>query len=43
MVIDSSAIIAIPLDEPERAAFSRQIEADPIRMISAVGVLKPAW
>jgi len=37
MVIDTSAIIAILLDEPERAAFDRQIEADPVRLISAVG------
>jgi ribonuclease VapC len=37
MVIDSSAIIAIMLNEPERAAFDRQVEADPIRRISAVG------
>ena len=36
MVIDSSAIIAILRDEPERAVFSRQIEADPVRMIFAV-------
>jgi len=37
MVIDSSAILAILLDEPERAAFDRAIEIDPIRLISAVG------
>jgi ribonuclease VapC len=37
MVIDTSAIIAILLDDPERAAFDRQIELDPIRLISAVG------
>jgi ribonuclease VapC len=36
MVIDSSAIIAILLDEPERAVFDRQIEADAIRLISAI-------
>jgi ribonuclease VapC len=36
MVIDSSAIIAILLNEPERLAFDRQIEADAIRLISAV-------
>jgi ribonuclease VapC len=35
MVIDSSAIIAILRDEPERAVFSRRIEADPVRMIFA--------
>ncbi len=37
MVIDSSAIIAILLDEPERAVLDRRIEDDPIRMISAIG------
>jgi ribonuclease VapC len=37
MVIDTSAIIAILLDEPERAAFDRHIEADPVRLVSAVG------
>jgi ribonuclease VapC len=37
MVIDTSAIIAILLDEPERAAFDRHIEVDPVRLVSAVG------
>jgi ribonuclease VapC len=37
MVIDSSAIIAILLDEPERAQFAQLIEADALRLISAVG------
>jgi ribonuclease VapC len=37
MVIDTSAIVAILLDEPERAAFDRHIEADPVRLVSAVG------
>jgi ribonuclease VapC len=37
MLIDTSAIIAILLDEPERAAFDRHIEADPVRLVSAVG------
>jgi ribonuclease VapC len=37
MVIDTSAIIAILLDEPERAAFGRQIEADPVRLVLAAG------
>ena len=37
MVIDSSAIIAVLLDEPERAEFDRHIEADPVRLVSAVG------
>lgn len=37
MVIDSSAVIAVLLDEPERLDFDRRIEADPIHLISAVG------
>lgn len=37
MVIDTSALIAILLDEPEREAFERAIEADPLRLLSAVG------
>jgi ribonuclease VapC len=37
MVIDTSAIMAILLDEPERAAFDRHIEVDPVRLVSAVG------
>jgi ribonuclease VapC len=37
MVIDSSAILAILLDEPERAQFARLIEDDALRIISAVG------
>jgi ribonuclease VapC len=36
MVIDSSAILAILLDEPERAAFDHAIAMDPLRLISAV-------
>lgn len=36
MVIDTSALIAILLDEPEREAFERAIEAAPLRMLSAV-------
>ena len=40
MVIDSSALIAILLDEPERAAFERAIEASPLRLLSAVSKLE---
>jgi ribonuclease VapC len=36
MVIDSSAILAILLDEPERAAFDHAIAMDPLRLISAM-------
>ena len=35
MVLDTSAIVAILLDEPERGAFDRRIEDDPIRLVSA--------
>jgi ribonuclease VapC len=36
MVIDTSAIAAILFDEPERARMNRLIEADPVRLLSAV-------
>jgi ribonuclease VapC len=36
MVIDTSAIIAILEDEPERADFVRLIAADDVRLLSAV-------
>ena len=43
MVLDTSAIIAILLDEPERAAFDRGIEDDPIRLVSAArGLRRPS-
>jgi ribonuclease VapC len=42
MVIDSSALIAILLDEPERADFNRKIEKAIIRMISAGSLLETA-
>jgi ribonuclease VapC len=35
MVLDTSAIIAILLNEPERHHFIRQIEAAPVRRLSA--------
>jgi ribonuclease VapC len=35
MVIDTSAIVAIALDEPEAPAFEERIADDPVRMISA--------
>jgi ribonuclease VapC len=40
MVIDTSAILAILQNEPEAAAFARLIEADPVRLISAVAVVE---
>ena len=40
MVIDSSALIAILSDEPERYAFNRKIEADSRRLISTASVLE---
>jgi ribonuclease VapC len=42
MVIDSSALIAILLDEPERADFNRIIQAATVRMISAGSLLETA-
>ena len=40
MVIDTSAIIACLLGEPERAAFIDAIEADPVRLVSVVGFVE---
>lgn len=40
MVIDSSALIAILCDEPERYDFNRKIEADSRRLISTASVLE---
>ncbi|MEN8215460.1 MAG: type II toxin-antitoxin system VapC family toxin [Pseudomonadota bacterium] len=40
MVIDSSAIIAILCDEPEAEGFTRAIENDPIRLMSAASLLE---
>jgi len=40
MVIDTSAVIACLLDEPERALLVSAIEADPVRLISVVGVVE---
>jgi len=42
MVLDSSAVVAILFDEPERRAFSEAIEADPRRLISAASLLESA-
>jgi ribonuclease VapC len=40
MVIDTSAVLAILLDEPERRRFNETIQADPKRLISAATVLE---
>lgn len=42
MVIDTSAIIAILLDEPERRRFNEKIEADPTRLVSAASYVESA-
>ena len=40
MVLDSSALLAILFDEPERRAFSEAIERDPKRLMSAANLLE---
>lgn len=40
MVIDTSALVAILFDEPERPAFAAAIAADPRRLVSATTVLE---
>lgn len=40
MVIDTSAAMAVLQREPEAEAFARAIEADPMRLISAVSILE---
>ena len=42
MVIDSSALVAILQDEPERAALVVKIAADPVRLLSAANYLEVA-
>ena len=42
MVIDTSAILAIFLNEPEAVDLERRIAADPVRLISAATVLEAA-
>ena len=42
MTIDTSAVLAIMQDEPERSEFVALIEADPKRLISTVSVLEAA-
>lgn len=40
MVIDTSAIVAIALGEPDAAAYETRIADDPVRLISAATVLE---
>src|SRR5258706_15517491 len=40
MVIDTSALLAILWDEPERRRFNERIEADPRRLVSAATLLE---
>jgi len=42
MVLDSSAVLAILFDEPERRTFTVAIEKDPRRLISAATLLESA-
>lgn len=42
MVIDSSALVAILLDEPEKQAFIDAIEGDEVRLMSAASLLETA-
>ena len=42
MVIDSSALVAMLQDEPERAALVAKIAADPVRLLSAANYLEAA-
>jgi len=42
MVIDTSAIVAIALNEPEALSFEEAIVDDPVRLISAATVLETA-
>jgi ribonuclease VapC len=42
MVLDSSAVLAVLFNEPERRAFTLSIERDPRRLMSAGSVLESA-
>jgi ribonuclease VapC len=42
MVIDTSAIVAIALNEPEAGTFEQRIAESPVRLISAATVLEAA-
>jgi ribonuclease VapC len=43
MVLDTSAIVAILLDEPEGAAYGRRIEDDPKRLVSAASRIEATF
>jgi ribonuclease VapC len=43
MVIDTSALIAILLNEPETEAFAKALAADPKRLISAFNLLETSF
>ncbi len=42
MVIDTSALIAILLDQPERRSMNEKIEADAVRLLSAASFVETA-
>lgn len=42
MVIDSSAVLAILLGEPDAARYAAAIEADPVRLLGSVTALESA-
>jgi ribonuclease VapC len=42
MVLDTSALLVILLQEPEASAFATAIEADPVRLLSAASLLETA-
>ena len=42
MVLDSSALLALLLNEPEATAFRLAIEADPVRLLSAANLVETA-
>lgn len=42
MVLDTSALLAILFDEPERRAFNEKIAADPTRLLSAASLVETA-
>jgi ribonuclease VapC len=42
MVLDTSALLAVLLNEPEAAAFRLAIESDPVRLLSAANLVETA-
>ena len=42
MVLDTSAILAVLLNEPDADAYRRAIEADPVRLLSAATLIETA-